>query len=252
MRNVTRIGELTCTLIDDLQQGQRPSLIVVLCHGYGASGDDLVDIGRRLLAACPELAEGTRFVFPHAPLTLDDIGYHGGRAWWHLDVQRLVEAVEQRRFRDFANEYPDGLSEARHKLLSVIKSFEDDYGLDTSRIVLGGFSQGAMLTTDVALHLPTAPAGLFVWSGTLICEKTWRELAAKRGELRVLQSHGHYDPILPFEAAETLRDLFAASQFQTEFIEFGGMHEIPAAVLERALGHLKDLIGLDEYGAGTQ
>jgi phospholipase/carboxylesterase len=243
MRTVSKIGDLVCTVIDDLPDGARPELIVVLCHGYGASGDDLTDIGARLLQASPRVAESTRFVFPHAPLSLDALGMPGGRAWWHLDVNRLVNAVEKREFGAIAKENPEGLPAAREMLLKLIESFDAEFGIDPSQIVLGGFSQGSMLTTDVALRLPTPPAGLCVWSGTLICEDTWRDLAKRRGSLRVLQSHGYYDPILPFDAAISLRDLFQENGFDVEFIEFPGMHEIRSKVLEQTLQMLKQLLG---------
>lgn len=243
MRNVSKIGDLVCTVIDDLPTGARPELIVVLCHGYGASGDDLTDIGARLLRASPRLAESTRFIFPHAPLSLDSLGMPGGRAWWHLDVNRLVMAVEQRKLEEIAKENPDGLPAARDMLLKLIATFETDYGIDASQIVLGGFSQGSMLTTDVALRLPTPPAGLCAWSGTLICEETWRDLAKRRGSLQVLQSHGYYDPILPYSGAVALRDLFLDNGFEVKFIEFPGMHEIRSEVLQETLQLLKKILG---------
>jgi phospholipase/carboxylesterase len=59
----------------------------------------------------------------------------------------------------------------------------------------------------------------------------WRELAAKRGPLNVLQSHGRHDPILPFEAAIWLREMFDESGFDVDFIEFPGIHTIPHPAL---------------------
>jgi phospholipase/carboxylesterase len=95
-----------------------------------------------------------------------------------------------------------------------------------------------MLATDVALRLDEAPGALCVWSGTLLCEEQWRELAAKRGPLKVLQSHGTVDPILPFEAATWLRDLFTESGFDVDFIEFPNVHTIPA----EGVTHLAELL----------
>ena len=75
---------------------------------------------------------------------------------------------------------PDGLEASRTHILELIKELKRVYNLPTNRIVLAGFSQGAMLATDVTLHLDEAPAGLMVWSGSIINHTAWLELAVKR------------------------------------------------------------------------
>ena len=107
------------------------------------------------------------------------------------------------------------------------------YGLTADRFVLGGFSQGAMLTTDVALRLKKTPAGLVILSGGLINEAQWRQLALERGPLAVLQSHGKYDSILPFPMGTALRDLCLEGGADVDFVAFNGDHEIPLEVLHR-------------------
>jgi len=99
------------------------------------------------------------------------------------------------------------------------------------RLVLGGFSQGAMLATDVTLRLEEAPAGLCVLSGTLLCEKEWRLRAARRAQLPILQSHGRQDPILPFQGAVWLQEMFEGAGMTVEFHPFDGPHTIPESVL---------------------
>ncbi len=78
--------------------------------------------------------------------------------------------------------------------------------LAPSKLVIGGFSQGAMLATDVALRSDIPLAGLCLFSGTLIAEQEWVVSAPNRRGLRVSLSHGQSDAILPFTAAERLRD----------------------------------------------
>jgi len=98
-------------------------------------------------------------------------------------------------------------------------------------LVLGGFSQGAMLSLDVALHDPRPLAGLILLSGTLIAESEWNPRFASRAGLRVLQSHGRRDGLLPFGAAERLRDRMTAAGMDVRWLPFGGAHEIPPPVL---------------------
>jgi phospholipase/carboxylesterase len=84
-----------------------------------------------------------------------------------------------------------------------------------------------MLTTDLALRLEEAPAGLAILSGTLTDEPSWTRLAARRQGLRVVQSHGRQDPILPYANAEALRDVLKGAGCDVTFLPFAGGHTIP-------------------------
>lgn len=192
-----------------------------------------MSIAPELLVLQPQLAESTQFFFPEAPLSLAEAGMPGGRAWWMLDVERLNALLASGGLRDLRNDQPPELPAAREQLTTLIDQIRQETGLPMSRIVMGGFSQGSMLSVDVALRLPEPPALLAVFSGSLMSENFWRELASKRGPLQVLQSHGRQDMILPFQGGEWLRDLFEESGFDVEFIEFDGPHTIPPQALTR-------------------
>lgn len=236
------IGRLRCRLLDLLPSGTRPRLVVILCHGYGASGSDLVPIGEELLEQAPELGDSVQFVFPEAPLSLDRMGIPGGRAWWPIDMVKLQLANATGRYREMRQDCPAGLDESREKLLEVIRERMAGTGLSLSRIVLGGFSQGAMLTTDTALHMDHNVGGLIAMSGTLLHEPEWRKCAAAHAGLRVLQSHGTQDPLLPFDAAESLRLVLSEAGADVEFVPFDGGHQIPMIVFERCAAFLQALV----------
>jgi phospholipase/carboxylesterase len=223
---------LNCHVIDALPTGASPSLAVILSHGYGAPADDLAPIGAELLETDSAIKRNVRFYFPAAPLDLGPSGLPGGRAWWPLDMQRLVLAAQTNRWDGLRTEIPAGLTAARERLTALIDAVREETALPLSQIVLGGFSQGAMLTTDVALRLPEPAAALCLASGSLIAEPEWSQLAPKQKPLRVLLSHGRQDPILPFFGAEGLRDLLVKSGHEVEFIPFNGGHTIPWAVLQ--------------------
>ena len=89
-----------------------------------------------------------------------------------------------------------------------------------------------MVVTDVALHLDSPPAGLVIWSGTLLNESEWAPRASRLQGVPVLQSHGRQDPILSYQAAESLRDVLAAGSVNVEFLPFDGGHTIPFNVLQ--------------------
>lgn len=235
------LGRLTCRVIDDLPAGKPPEFIVVLCHGYGAPGTDLVPFGPELLEHSPALAERVQFLFPEAPLDLEDMGMPGGRAWWHLNMRKLQMAVATGEIRDLRAEQPEGLEFARQRLLALIAEWSEQTGIPLSRFVLGGFSQGAMLATDVALHLDETPGGLIVLSGTLLNEAVWRKLAPRRAGLSVLQSHGKDDPLLPYICAELLRDMLGEAGAKLEFVSFRGGHGIPREVFDKVASTLERL-----------
>ncbi len=236
------LGRLQCVVLDTVPDDQPAELAVVLCHGFGASGTDLVGLGSELCQRAPELVGRTRFVFPAAPLSLDDVGMPGGRAWWHLDIEALNNAIEHGEFRDQRESTPDGLDEARELLTELVETIGSEWQLGPDRLVLGGFSQGSMIAVDVALRLPEPPAALCIWSGTLLCEAAWRELAESRGSLQIFQSHGRTDPILPYTAAEWLRDLLTESGLEVEFLEFPGVHTIPVEAIERTAAILQEIV----------
>ena len=223
--DLVKLGDLNCRIVGPWAGDRSPQAVVVFCHGFGAGGDDLVPLAAELIQLNADFAEKYLFVFPEAPLSLPEMP--GARAWWPIDLPALQLAAEQGRLRDMRQESPPLLPQAREKLTGVISAVRERTGLPLSQFVLGGFSQGSMLATDVALRLPETVGGLIVFSGTLLVEPEWRELAANRAGLRVLQSHGTVDPLLPYEASLWLRDLLQESGADVQFLSFAGMHTIP-------------------------
>lgn len=230
MQRTTRLAGLDCRVLQ--QTDGPPTAAVVLAHGYGAPGDDLVGLTEMLWQLAPALST-VRFVYPAAPLSLEAMYGGGARAWWNIDmlqVQRLA-AADPNALREFRKLEPEGMPAARAAMLKLVDELSVQTGLGLGQLVLGGFSQGAMLTTDVALRLPEAPRALVTLSGTLLLEDAWRAKARARAGLRVFQSHGRRDPILRFDAAELLRDLLVEGGLTVDFHPFDGGHEIPLGVL---------------------
>jgi phospholipase/carboxylesterase len=125
------------------------------------------------------------------------------------------------------------MAEARDRIIDAMQKLECDPG----KTVIGGFSQGAMLATEIALHHKEYLAGLLIFSGTLVNRTGWESMLKtkfvdKQKTLRFHQSHGRLDPVLPFQAAERLYGLLTANGAQGELHAFEGQHEIPAAVID--------------------
>ena len=228
-----KLGTLTAHVTGGTdREGGGTGPVVVLLHGYGAPGTDLVPLWREL--AVPH---EVRFVFPEAPL---ELGF-GGRAWWPIDMARLQDRFSKAAVQRLIAEVPPGVDAARGALLELLAVLERDFGALPEQTLLGGFSQGAMLATDTVLRTSRSFGGLALLSGTLISHDEWLPLMGARKGLPVLQSHGRADPVLPFDVAEQLRAELVAAGLPVEFIAFNGGHGIPGGVLEALTRAIKRL-----------
>jgi phospholipase/carboxylesterase len=219
----TKLGTLDARITggtDGDGGGEGP--LVVLLHGFGAPGDDLVGLWRALPAP-----RGTRYVFPEAPVDLGP-AYAGGLAWWFIDMQERLRK-QQSGQRDIT-EVPVGLDQARQQVIALVEEAVALLKPHAGNVVLGGFSQGAMLSLDVTLRSSIALSGLVMMSGTHIAANEWAPKLASRKGLPVFMSHGREDPLLPFSIAEELRDTLNGAGLPVEWVPFRGGHAIPPAV----------------------
>jgi phospholipase/carboxylesterase len=182
---------------------------VVLLHGFQMEPADLAPFAH-------SLALPVRFLFPEAPLGAQP----RGRAWWHIDAAARTAAIA-RGPRDFAPQHPPDLPAARAHLGALLDAVPGP-------LVLGGFSQGAMLACDTLLRAPRPVLALALLSASRIAadEQDYRGLAG----VPVLVAHGHADDDLAFAAGEALRDALIGGGAEVTWVPFDGGHEIPLVV----------------------
>lgn len=210
------------------REGGGEGPVVALLHGFGAPGDDLAHLWRIL-----DVPQKTRFVFFEGPI-LFSLGLLGeSRAWWMVDVAKVEAQLEAGEPRDQSDEVPEGMARARHLLDEALDQVQEQMGVRGESLILGGFSQGAMLSCDLTLRTERKLAGLVLLSGTLLAQHEWRPLMPARAGLPVLQTHGRQDPLLPFFVAERLRDLLVEAGLDLDWVPFSGGHEIPQSGIER-------------------
>ncbi len=232
----TRVAGLDVVLAGGTdREGGGSGPLVVLLHGFGAPGDDLVPLWRVM-----RVPSGTRFAFPAAPLETHMMPGMDSRAWWHIDMLRLQQAIERGDPRELSGEEPEGLTEAREKMDAFLTEIRA--ALSPSKLVLGGFSQGSMLTMDTCLRTSHAPDALVLLSSTLLAQDVWVPKMKALSGKPVFQSHGTRDPILPFALAERLRDELALAGARVTFVPFRGAHEIPGPVLEELCNFLDPVL----------
>jgi phospholipase/carboxylesterase len=235
------IGELNCVVVTSAED-TNPSAAVILCHGFGASSTDLVSLASELMEADPRLQKAA-YIFPGAPLELDPM--FESRAWWMIDIEKIQRLMEQGQTREMKKESPDRLPACREMINQVIAFAKSEYSLDAKQVVVGGFSQGSMLATDVALHHEEPLGGLVVWSGALINEAVWKEQAQKQTSIPVIQSHGSVDPILPVTGAHDLRDMLMGAGHKVQYFEFHGPHTITVDGLRPTAQLIVDIVEAD-------
>lgn len=158
--------------------GQTKS-IVMLLHGYGADGNDLIDIAAHWQPHLPN----THFVSPHAPQACSIMP--SGRQWFALN-------------RRDKQEFIDGVKSARPQLQTIIDEQLKTHNLHNHQMALVGFSQGTMMALHIGLNQSEAFAAIIGYSGLLaIDENDTQNFSSKPP---VLLCHGTYDEVIPFQA----------------------------------------------------
>ena len=196
---------------------------VILFHGFGADASDLVGLKDFFHFTKP-----CNWLFPNAPLSVSIAPGYTGRAWWNISLSDLNS--------DRALVRPAGMDQVVASIFKMVASMKFQW----KDLIIGGFSQGAMLATEVFLKAPETPAGLICLSGTLLSEKSWAEWAPQRKGSTIFMSHGESDQVLPHKGAIQLQKFFEFHEIKTQFASFRGAHEIPNSVLEKMNSYVKD------------
>ncbi len=204
-------------------KGGKARQLVVLLHGYGADGKDLIAIGQQMQSLLPDAA----FVAPHAPEPCSRAPM--ARQWFPLTM------------RD-----PDERWIGVNKAAPVLDAFLDDelgkQGLDDDKLALIGFSQGTMMALHVGLRRRRAPAAIVGFSGMLVGPE---HLPQGTVPPPVLLTHGSTDEVIPpdalFIAAEELAEAGIGCQWH---LSVGVGHGIDGPAMTHAALFLADCFGV--------
>jgi len=175
--------------------------LVVFLHGYGADGNDLIEIGRAWAGLLPDAA----FISPHAPRPCGQAPM--GREWFPLT------------FRD-PDERWTGVNAAAPQLNAFLDAELTRRNLPNSALALVGFSQGTMMALHVGLRRAESPAAIVGYSGMLVIPE---EIDPDKfaGEIvnrpPVLLVHGDQDQLIPVEALMHAAQGLAALEVPVEW-----------------------------------
>ncbi len=203
--------------------GGKPRRLVLLLHGVGADGNDLIGLAPYFAQAMPDAA----FVSPDGPYPCDMAPY--GRQWFSLQDRTPAKMLA-------------GVQAAAPVLNAFIDAERDRYGLKDESVALLGFSQGTMMSLYVAPRRAKALAGVVGYSGALVgADLLAGEVTSKPP---VLLIHGDADPIVPFAAqAHAAKALQGAGLEVQSLVRPGLPHSIDeegiAAGIEFLARHLR-------------
>lgn len=195
--------------------------MVIFLHGYGSNGEDLLSIGGEWASALPDAV----FVSPHAPERCEQ--WPTGYQWFSI---RAVDRAALEREKQI------------EKVTPVLNNFIDsqlkEWGVDESRLVVVGFSQGAMMAMYAMPRRRKPCAGIIGYSGMLLDAPGLKAPGIVKPP--VLAIHGDEDDVvLPFCLSEVQAG-FSAAGFNVETVMRPGLgHGIDPFGLMRGLEFVK-------------
>jgi phospholipase/carboxylesterase len=203
---LTRHDDLSLRYVLNVPSGKADDVelpMVVILHGRGADAYDLADVAPMI-----DIPGGCRFVFPNAARPFEP--YPGQSFGWSW----------------FDGWPPQGksLAVSRELMLGFLHEITARYRTPTGRVVLGGFSQGALMAFDVGFRTDVELSGVLAMSGAIF-EGDLPDFAARKTQ-NVLVIHGTGDDVIPVLAARRARLLLEEQGLSPEYHEFPMGHNV--------------------------
>ena len=186
---------------------------IIWLHGLGADGHDFEPIIPEL--RLPESA-AIRFIFPNAPIRAVTI--NGGlsmRAWYDI---RQIDLTRQ--------EDAESIQSSSEHLNRFVEQ-EIEKGIEASRIILAGFSQGGAIALYNGLRQSRSLAGILALSTYLpLPDSLGSEISAANRTTPILQMHGNFDPVIPLQTAKNTLNLLKQNDLNVSWQEYAMQHSV--------------------------
>lgn len=198
---------LTYSVIQPTVKTPKPPVLIIL-HGYGSDENDFLDLAK---SVDPRFMKFT--------LRAPNLVHQGAYCWYRLNF--LTNG-------DFTYDYEE-VKTSRAKLLAFISEACKTYALDSTQVFIMGFSQGAIMSYELALFAPAKIKGILPLSGRLMKESrnhktTQKELAG----LKVFIAHGNSDERIKPVESELAMAYLKSKQIVAEYKTYNMGHSVSA------------------------
>jgi len=210
--------------------GADPVGTVIWMHGLGDSGWGHFDVVRALgTLDLPPI----RYILPHAPVRAVTINNGMAMpAWYDIAMNDIARLPDER-----------GIRESQAAIGRLIAR-EGKRGMDSSRIVLAGFSQGGAIALQAGLRHPGRLAGIIALSSYLTLEDSLdAEGAAANKATPVFMAHGTRDPVVPVQLAQASRAALERRGYRVEWEDYPMEHSLSGEELDSVAGFLEKALG---------
>ena len=202
------------------EESARPWLLVLM-HGVGSNEDDLFGLA-------PSVPPQFHLLSLRAPNTLG----HGSYAWFEFGVKPNGERV--------INEEQE--AQSRAQLGQVVQAAAMQLGIPPERVVVGGFSQGGIMSLSLLLTQPRLLHAALVWHSRLLPQALQQAAPASALQGKALWvSHGLQDMVIPLANAHIIREHFEKLPVDLTYREYPGVHEIRAQELQDSMDWMHGL-----------
>ena len=182
---------------------KNPTSVVFLFHGYGSDGYDLISIGKIWQQSHPN----TIFIFPHGFYSCDD--HIIGRQWFSL--------------KDYSSRNQTFNSRQILNSIFCINDYIDDilnyYNIDSSKLVLTGFSQGSILALRAALGRKDLVGGVMSYSGSFVTERNFKPVSFPP----IALFHGESDEIIPYKMLKNSEEYLKLINMDVEVYSYASL-----------------------------
>jgi len=207
------------TLVRQPQEEGDPRGIIILLHGWGADGADLMDLAPVMALRLPHFI----FAAPDGPEPCS--ANPMGRQWFELNQDQAG--------------LDDGPDQAQGHVTALIDELCQSHGLGLENVALIGFSQGGMMALHTGMRLQTSPAGIVSFSGALLAPDRLEK--EKTSSPPVLLVHGRDDQVVPYQALTIAEAVLKQADVKVSSVTREGLgHGIDGEGLEAAINFLTE------------
>ncbi len=194
-----------------MNTSKKPEGTIILLHGLGADGNDFVPIAETLA-----LSAHIRFVFPDAPFRPVTINQgYVMRAWYDILSMKIDAKIDQ-----------EGIAESVKHIGTLIQQ-ENELGIPTEKIILAGFSQGAVIALTTALSFPKKLAGVLALSGYLPNpEPLSKQFSSANQQTPIFLAHGTEDQIVPYLSGKNAYEFLQKHNYSVDWHQYTMGHTV--------------------------